>query len=216
MPLMVDSAIEDVVNERMQDAAWAQTLAGYLRNLNAGLWSESYVALVVQKWERQRRLSIYDAYAFSALHTWMNTGEIARVTIDIGVTPSQDNQVAFNNGVLSELDAPFRATFWGGTQGEDGSFAWTDDVIGQTVVTTDDGVQRYNVVIPPRDLPLEVGYTNGAKSLMQVNRHGGLARWPYGSTSITAMVPVQKEWTLIPDERYQLTLMDYAQGLYRV
>ncbi|MEA2206553.1 MAG: hypothetical protein QOE77_3329 [Blastocatellia bacterium] len=139
-------------------------------------------------------LRYYDAYAFSQVHAQILTGEVAIILVNVGATPRGDKEVDYHNAILA--DSPsymFFGTFYGGLADQDGSFTWKSNV--------EFNVHRYDgaakkvrkprpVSVAPRTVPLEVGYTKGSRTMLHLGEEHGLARWPYGSESITVFVTI--------------------------
>src|SRR3990170_4412834 len=93
MSTIVEQALERVVNEKMADPEWVSTIADYLAKLQRGFFDDSYCQIICQKWEGRPDYSIYDAYAFANVHTWLTTGEIAVAKVSICEEPCSDNLV---------------------------------------------------------------------------------------------------------------------------
>lgn len=211
---MAQQAIETTVHEHMEDPEWASIIAGTLAKMRKGFWSQAYIDVVLQKYARFGRYDIYDAYAFAVSHTYINTGEWVRIEVSVGSEPVADRKHDEMNRILQDgLPSIFSAEFWGGTQDEDGSFSWKEPVLAERIIINDDVVSRFYGYVPPMSVPLEVGYTSGAKTLTQMGLGIGLARWAYNSTTITVLLKDNPQWTWHPVDNFQHSLFDYANGL---
>ena len=189
---------EDVLKEKVDrlttdDPNWRLLLTDVIRRFEDGFYPQAYVDAILQNWWRSS-YDIYDAYAFAQVHTQILTGKVAIILVNVGATPRGDKEVDYHNAILA--DSPsymFFGTFYGGLADQDGSFTWKSNVKFN--------VQRYDgatkkmrkprpVSVAPRTVPLEVGYTKGSRTMLHLGEEHGLARWPYGSESITVFVTI--------------------------
>jgi hypothetical protein len=189
---------EDMLKEKVDrlitdDPNWRLILSDVLRRFKDGFYPQAYVDAILQNWWRHR-YDIYDAYAFSQVHAQILTGEVAIILVNVGATPRGDKEVDYHNAILA--DSPsymFFGTFYGGLADQDGSFTWKSNV--EFNVHRYDGAAKKvrkprTVSVAPRTVPLEVGYTNGSRTMLHLGEEHGLARWPYGSGSITVFVTI--------------------------
>jgi len=171
--------LRETVNERCaQDARWAMAVSRVLQGLMDGYWDTAYVHSLVQKWNRYE-YDIYDAYAFAQCHAALHMGKVLYRMIQVGAPPQPDNQVRENNRTLNQLPAPFHARFLASNQDDDGFLAWEEPVFFESIIESVGPVE-----IVPGLLPLEVGYTDGSRTLLHFAQERGVARWPYGSDTI--------------------------------
>jgi len=168
----------------LEDPEWARTWARYLVALQSGSFPQWYVDMILQRGERSD-YTLYDAYAFSQVHTLIHTGWAAWVELHIGREPHCDADADGNNRALSFAPASqFRASFQGGAGPSDGWLEWRRPIQMQIESRLD--ITR-QVTIQPRRVPLEVGFTEASTTLDHLLTEFGLARWPYGSESIWLM-----------------------------
>lgn len=189
---------EEVLKEKVDrlttdDPNWRLLLSDVLRRFEDGFYSQDYIDAILQNWWRHR-YDIYDAYAFTQVHAQILTGKVAISLVKIGATPRGDKEVDYHNAVLADSPSHmFFGTFYGGLADQDGSFTWKSNV--------EFTVQRYDgaankvpkprpISVAPRTVPLEVGYTKGSRTMLHLGAEHGLARWPYGSESITVFVTI--------------------------
>jgi len=168
------------VNKKMaQSEHWEPVLRQYVTRLKSGFWEQSYVNSLFQlafgNWD------LYAAYCFAHLHTWISIGKVLMAAVDIGCEPLEDCNVEENNKLLARLPPPFSGGFCGGNHDCDGYIKWSEpiefgqiDCTGREIVAT----------VPPRSVPLEIGYTNPDITIYHILREHALARWPYGSEHI--------------------------------
>jgi len=172
------------VNKKMaQSEYWEPVLRQYVTRLRSGFWEISYVNSLFQlgfaNWD------LYAAYCFAHLHAWIGVGKVLMAAVDIGFEPLADCEIEGNDKLLAALPEPFSGRFCGGSRGCDGYVKWSEPIeFGQIDCTGREIV----VIIPPRSVPLEVGYTNPDTTLYHILGDHALARWPYGSKRIHLFV----------------------------
>ena len=180
-------ATKKIVDDLLEnDAEWRDCLYDYLRKLKSGYFHKETVDSLLQKFERFP-YDIYDAYCYAKLHHLLLTEKIASALVYKGATPRGDKEIEYHNFILAKReDSHFFGEFWGGLADDDGYFSW-DVPLNFEVKKgslTDDKIERKSVIIEPRRLPLEVGYTAGSTTILHLFSSGGVARWPYGSEDI--------------------------------
>ena len=181
MGTTIDQSLEKVVNEKLQEPLGAQVYASILKKLNDGFFDHEWVDAIFQKWERYP-ITIYDAYAFGNVWTWIGLGQIYMAQINIEYIPVADRQIEEMNQILQSLWYPFSGTFWGGTQDEDGIIEIAEPIELQNQPNFTNTESRSCFI--SGSFPLEVGYVSAAKTMVYMNGFGRLARWPYGSRDI--------------------------------
>lgn len=188
-------AVMETVNRLMEEShEWRECLFDYQQKLHAGFFSQSYVDAVLQKWNRSG-YDIYDAYAFCHVHRQLCSGSIASVRVGIGAMPRSDKEIEYHNSVLHRQgNCLFFGEFWGGLADSDGYLTWSKPLEFEITKCsfTDDTIERTSVVIEPRRVPLEVGTTEGSRTIVHLAMDGGLARWPYGSEELYVYVVIDK------------------------
>lgn len=187
--------IMEVVNRLMAESQeWRECLFHYQQLLHAGAFSQSYVDAVLQKWNSSG-YDIYDAYAFCQVHRQLCSGSIASARVGIGATPRGDKEVEYHNSVLHKSENRlFFGEFWGGLADSDGYLSWVKPLEFEVAQCseTDDNIKRTSVVIEPRRVPLEVGTTEGSRTMVHLGFDGGLARWPYGSEELYVYIVIDE------------------------
>jgi len=139
--------------------------------------------------------------AFVEIHAGLMAGYYASGRIRVGATPSADRERAENAAHLANLPEPFTAYLDLEQNGAecDGTLTWATHIsmtrsTGVPLLLTchaDEPTPVYTTAhVPPRTVPLEVGYTMPSRTLLHLNHRGGVARWPYGSEDIYLLVRV--------------------------
>lgn len=157
---------------------WAQVLCESFLRISRGDWSKDQLAVVVDRWGGG--LTFGDVFSFVQVVTMIRSGQAVITEIEVGEEPKGDRFVAQNDSALARLPFPFSGRFWGGNADQDGFVRWSETLDVRYQV---DG-RELEVALPPGQVPLEVGYTNGVTTLLHVKGSFGVARWPYGSTTI--------------------------------
>lgn len=198
-------------NDLCRSPEGARVIATYVSQMEDGFWDANYLDIFLQKWDRFNRYTIYDACAFSEIHTAIALGQILLVKVHVGTVPYSDSEIEENNLALAQigdgvyhlwddtgiLDIPptsFSATFWGGKADADGLFAWHQP-IEFSANTPENGIVHQT--IDPGCIPLEIGYTNAWTSLGHLIQERGLARWPYDSKVITLCKVIDDDWCTV-------------------
>jgi hypothetical protein len=182
MTTTIERALENIVNEKMTDPNWVQLIANYLKKMKEGFYPQWEIDVFCQNFFPS--FSIYDAYAFAYLHTWLSLGQIVVARVVVDGPPRSDILIDENNKILENVGWGFKAIFWGGTQDEDGYFEVQTPIIAD--ITTIDN-KRIEKEISGH-FPLEVGYQSAGKSMIYLNSPlERLARWPYGYDEIYLM-----------------------------
>lgn len=190
--------VEGTINSLCtKDKLWASVLGECLWKMQAGLFGNEYMDIIVQKpWRRHGHgYDLIDAYCFLQVHAMLHRFDALVTEIVIGRSPTKDCFKDEINSILSQI-VLFEAEFWGGLQSRsDGYFAWIEPLwFGQT---NGDGVTQERIVQPSR-VPLEVGYTESTTSLFHLIESGGLARWPYNHETIYLLVVVADGCSVSP------------------
>ena len=153
-------------------------ICDYLVKIQLGHFSKSYLDTVLQKW-RDSPYDLYDAYTFCQVHGLIFGGAIAMAEVNIGYEPQADKEVAFHKEVLQRRDDKlFHGDFWGEKAEYDGWINWTRPTRFEIKRCNDKGrlIGRDFPVLEPREVPLEVGYTEGSRTLTHLRFRGALAR----------------------------------------
>lgn len=190
MPTTLDQVLGMQAIEVMQDPEWAKTLAEICKKLNTGFYEKWLIDCLTQQWSGNKAgYDLYDAYAFAIFWSDMIHGRIAHAIIESPGCPKADEAVDENNAILATLPPPFQASFFGGKGDDDGDLSW-DLPIALTVTDLDsNGAQIVrHITLEPGFAPLEVGYTQPARTLGHLRTEGFLARWPYNQSRIGLFV----------------------------
>jgi hypothetical protein len=184
MPYSVGYKMMQHVNKKMaQSEHWEPVLRQYATRIKSGFWSEDYVNSCFQL--GRGNVDVYAAYCFAHFHSWASIGKVLMAAIELDSEPERDSDVDGNHQALQSLPRPFQAAFWGGHDDCDGYVKWSEPIeFGQFDCTGREIV----VEIPPRSVPLEVGYTRPDRSICHLLGEKGLARWAYGSKRIYLFV----------------------------
>jgi hypothetical protein len=116
---------------------------------------------------------VLDAYWFAQMHVRLCQEKILLTSVSLGNAPSKDNDVIWNNDILSRAPVPFEGRFYGKTGGNDGEWKRSSEL-----------TLRGGKGIPPMSLPLEVGSTKGETTVRHLIESRALARWPYESENV--------------------------------
>lgn len=128
------------------------------------------------------------------VHAAMFSGQISVVTVETEGFPCPDADVDGNNRLISDLPEPFSAKFYGGLKDQDGYVEWSEPIRTVATVGHADLTQTSSrVMVDPRSIPLEVGYTKASRTFLHLAQERALARWPYDSDKITIMVVLDDE-----------------------
>jgi hypothetical protein len=197
MSNVFQKAIEDIADRRLSQnpdllaAMWQLQI-----RLNRREFDQNWVKALMQT--NRDKYDLYDAYGFAVLWSALVKGQIWHAICDIGYECGANDNVSFNNGILSNINsiigptgttARCHAEFSGGLCVNDGHFAWTDPMEFSRHLDSGEhacpgGCRLETVSVRPYQLPLEVGSTNVATTCGHIFAEGGLARWPYSSTKI--------------------------------
>lgn len=162
--------------------------------LISGFYDEWYVDIVFQKWEgyHDGMPDLIDAACFADVHAMIHSGLVGITKIDVGQIPRGDSDITKNNMILRDLPSPFVGEFWGGSTDEDGKIISSEDIWADFVRHTEK--KDYNIAIKIKRgiWPLEVGTQSAEKTYMSLCSCAGIARWPYGSTSIYLLSAIKK------------------------
>jgi hypothetical protein len=188
-----EQAARITVDKKMQEDAWVYILPKVAAGLNRGCYPQDYLDVLCQKPARFRTYDIYDAFNILCLDYAILNGRVAIFQINIGCVPVADKLIDRQNELLSCLRYPFSATFWGGSQDEDGSLYLEQPVNAFCVCPKTK--QRGLVLIAAHGskghgIPLEVGTNSAEKMYMYLltgARTPGVARWPYWQDRITVL-----------------------------
>jgi hypothetical protein len=157
-----------------------------------GYYAPSYLGLVIDS-GRRRQYTLADSVIWTnfLLLYWQGRILAGEALLSRGQTPGLDRDVERNNRGLATLPKPFTAEFVGGKSTEgDGVFAWSQPISLTRTMDNDGIVTTSQATVAPRSVPLEVGSVGTYNTLhrLKLGRQG-VARWPYGASTITILVP---------------------------
>lgn len=193
-----DRAVDQIVNH-LSDEDMLLVIKTK-RLLDNGHFDRQYQNAVFYPFRSKPTLA--DAYAFAKIHAALCRGQIARALIKIGHSPFADADVEANDAALKSLPYPFSGSFIGGKADYDGNLSWAKPIRMDAGAV--DEPDRY-VFIPPKTIPLEVGYTSAPTTLAHLSTSRALARWAYESEFIYLWVVTDLSWQVGADTRYSQT-----------
>lgn len=186
-------SVERIWKERRNNPEWRGLYTETLIQLQDGEYSPDYVDILFQNF-RDRPADIYDAISFITLHGRIRMGRISLFQVPVGERPVADKATERQNKILSQLQYPFSAKFWGGQGDFDGKLWWEKPI---HALTTMQNWRGYTIVPAEKASKnghggalLEVG-TIAASKLLVVLALSMVARWPYGQDCITVLVPTE-------------------------
>jgi hypothetical protein len=172
------------------------TITATKTRLNAGEYDRDFVAAIMQK--SRDAFDIYDAYAFSWFWVRLLRGVIKAVRIHVGDVPSRDHEVELNNEKLKGVPKAFAVTFDNDKANEnDGIVVWDAPIVASSL-HADGSTSEY--VLEQGSAPLEVGYTDGRKTVQHIWEEAGVARWPYGSSILYLFKMPHQAWCEMREE----------------
>lgn len=189
-----ERALSEHFYEAIQDPGVAEWLAEVRNNILAGgFYSQDIVDGAFQKWERDKEVTLVDAFGFSMIWTHYLSGDIACCNVPVPSGPGPDKDIALNQSILDQLPKGFQATFSpqsGRGADSDGSFTFDKDIgLFRKFWNKDTDEERYEPWFFDSDstIALEVGTTSVSKTLYHLRCRSGVARWPYGYRKIIVL-----------------------------
>ncbi len=189
---IIETALMEVVRQKLRDPDWASLIAQFLSRLHSG--TVDSVDFYFQHGHWAERYTLEDAYACLVLEAGVLAGQIVRCDVCVHCEPEPDSMMELNSTNLraafsgddwewngQQKSPNFSVELWGGTQGEDGWLSWGEPVMFEQFR---DGQPHGFIPVPEKTIPIEVGSQKAAKTLAQIRQYGGLARWPYHSNTI--------------------------------
>lgn len=203
-PTMYAKLWRDQVDQGIaNDPDYARRLHETIGLVNSG--EMDWLADTVAQPHGQPRRGWYEVAAIDAVALYLQHGHIVVHFLDVGMSPKSDRSRTANDAALSGLPEPWEARFWGGAGDDDGYLAWTRPVdIAHRLVTNKTIVARFQ----PAQIPLEAGSTQPETTMWHLTRSGGVARWPYGSNQIVALLAT----TEAVSPRRPLGAPDFIEG----
>jgi hypothetical protein len=181
------------IRENPQMAAVAAEARNHI--LDGGFYTPDLVDASFQKWERDKEITLIDAFGFA--HIWAHYlhGDIAYCSVPLSQSPGADREVEYNQSILDQLPEGFRAEY-SPTKGrgadDDGSFTIEKGIGLWRTFRTGQNEQRDEQWFFKEDhtIALEVGTTSVSKTLYHLRCRRGVARWPYGYNKIIVLAGV--------------------------
>lgn len=187
-----------LLDQMLYSPSAARALAQTRQDLRAGHIPAAYRDRIGQTQHRAAYWPPEQAAAFLRIHTGLMSGEFAVTLLSVGELPAGDADRGINAERLTKLNSAFTA--WldveqSGAEG-DGELRWGTPVRAQrsTGRASAGDVTRPEVdecEVPPGCVPLEIGLTFPSRTLMHLIKHGGVARWPYQSTTVALLLNIQ-------------------------
>jgi hypothetical protein len=184
----------------------AEILTAALRSVTAGIVADSVIDVMGRPYGGGRPESwpLAQLYCIGFAHASINSGAIGRTEIAVpGDGPGPDREREANQAALAQLCRPFTATVDMGQMcaDSDGTLSWDEPVVvlqatpppGYRGEETPKYVRR-DVVVRPGSVPLEIGSTTPSRTLMHLHESGGVARWPYGASTLHLWLADLDRW----------------------
>lgn len=136
---------------------------------------------IAQYWNNQFfGYDLRDAYVYAQVKYLMEKGLLLFLQIPTEKTPFPDKAEQKNNDVLAALPEPLIGKFFGGSGDSDGYIKWDKPILMNVMkINENDSLVGAKVIVKPRQVPLEVGYTTSGTTYFHILRNRGLARFPY-------------------------------------
>jgi len=211
---------ETAINKKLwnkfhQEPDWFITLGEKLKFYKSGGFSQ-YIVDCVYQYSWHKTPDIYDMYILNQIYIKLqgDNPTIGVFQIPTDTTPFPDKEIEQNNLILSQLPAPFKGIFWGGTQDEDGEISWKTPIHCTICGKNEYKNDALWCLIDPRAAPLEVGYNSSQKFLRDLNWRGLVARWPYGHKYISVFVDFDSVTRYLPtDPNFDAILMEANESV---
>ena len=135
----------------------------------------------------------HEAMGFAIIWSKIFAGEVAYTILPLSDQCGLDTDLDHNNRILKKgrFMCPetrkrlrYRAEFRGGLGDNDGHFETLSRLSATRHVPNENGCAFQTVLLKPTWYPLEVGSSAIGTTVMHVLSEAGLARWPYGTTSL--------------------------------
>lgn len=173
----IHRAAADLMAEKWaQDQHGAKLLSlSYLMTRDERL--EANVAVMGQPYSDWSMGQLFALYCLMKIYT---RGSLTITQFPIPGMPVKDRDRLQNQEILNSLPGGISANVTVDQRGAeaDGFIQWSTPIQGLIEASTDD--RKEEVAIAPRNVPLEIGYTDASTTCFHLIRSGGVARWPYG------------------------------------
>lgn len=141
---------------------------------------ESFIVDLIHQ-QPNTRWTVYEAFPIAVINKMITREELCYFEVPVSSGAYKDEDDIRIVRELKRLEPPFVASFRGRTEDFDGFFSWDEPLS----IMKQRGAITY---VPPRKVPLEIGYTQGVTTLLHIQQRGGIARWPYGSSLISVLL----------------------------
>jgi hypothetical protein len=201
----LEAMFYETIRENPQMAATAAEVR--TRILEGNFYSSDVVDAAFQKWERDRELTLVEAFGFALVWTYYHMGDIAYCSVPLPKGPAADREIELNQSVLDQLPTGFRAKYFperGPGADDDGSFT-IENGIGLWRTFRKDENEYHDepwFFKTDRTIALEVGTTSVSKTLYHLRHGHGVARWPYGYSKIIVLAGVKTNILSVAVDRY--------------
>lgn len=204
MTLHEDGAEDVLRQDVLNDARGVgDALAQYADGRMRGRWASEYHDALGQpytgKW-----LDVPQTWMWLRVHSMIDNGRVGLATVALEAVPARDRDRDVNARVLAALPFPFDAQLDLEQRAgdDDGTVTWCQTVWG---ATGDGRGGHRQVECPgPRAVPLEVGACLPSRVILHLIRAGGVARWPYGSSTMHVLSGLPDPQTFVVEQRMNL------------
>ncbi len=194
-----ERTLEAMFYEAVRDNPQVAAIAAEARNniLDGDFYSSDVVDAAFQKWERDQRITLIDAFGFALIWAHYLSGDIACCSVPLPHLPGADREIKHNQSILDQLPGGFRAEFSpekGRGADDDGLFTIEKGIgLYRTFWDKDTDEEREEPWFFKEDhtIALEVGTTAVSKTLYHLRHRHGVARWPYGYNKIVVLAGVK-------------------------
>lgn len=164
------------------------------RNLLDDKEQEEFVDAIFQYDDQYHKyIDIYDAFYYATIKARVLQGEIAYFKLQIGFMPEcdeekEENQRNISKGLMRySRFYPSRGQFKAVVNPEKGREARKDGTLEMVSPIIVKYKGRF-IKLLEKEIPLEIGTTDAITTYLHLHEEGSVARWPYGSESITILI----------------------------
>jgi len=193
-----ERALKEMFYEAIQENPQMAATAAEARNhiLDGDFYLRDVVDAAFQKWERDKEITLFDAFGFALVWAYYHCGDIAYCTVPLPSGPGPDREITHNQSILDQLPKGFRAEYSperGRGADDDGTFTIERNIGLWRTFRTGEHEQREETWFFKEDhtIALEVGTTSVSKTLYHLRCGRGVARWPYGHNKIIVLAGVK-------------------------
>ena len=174
--------------DKFKDPAWLELVPDLIESIE-NVKDRSLIDVIYQcpdiRYPMEKLTNILLFYQI--LHNIYN-GRYAVIEIQCSGTACRNKDKQDNNDILKALPKPFHGVFEPSSD-DDGSLSFDTDI--QAVRYSPAGSGK-GVTIAPRCVPLEVGYTQGYRTIDHIEKYGGVARFPYNYDHVTCIFKLEE------------------------